>query len=64
MAEFKEELKMFLVSYLCDECNEGNMIVGGLVRLSRPPKYPATCDACGHKQDLDQSYPVRTYEVI
>ncbi len=59
MAEIKREAKMFMVTYVCDKCGEGEMVLqrNKPVLMSNPPQYSHECDKCGDVQRLNKAYP-------
>ncbi len=66
MAEMKQEIKVFTVGYLCDECGKGFMEPTGSVYLSNPAQYPHKCSywKCGDEKTFSRSYPYNEQEVI
>ncbi len=63
MPEKRTEIKTFLVSYVCEKCEAGEMKPTGVMLTSDPPKWPHSCSACGHEQVFCLKYPAVAYEV-
>ena len=72
MHELKEHEQRFQlhptgIKYICEHCNEGQMIVdpneSATMLASDPPQYiiPHVCDKCGAKLSLPKSYPYIEY---
>lgn len=64
MGEMRQEVKVFTVSYLCDDCGMGVMESTGAVFLSNPPQYPCECKNCGSKKTFLKNYPHTEKEII
>ena len=64
MIEEKRECKTYRVHAKCSKCSTGYMLPDGKILLSDPPKYPHTCNNCGHKEDLDNKYPAFAWENV
>jgi len=60
------ELKVFQVTYKCDECKEGNMEpFGNRVFASYPAQHPHKCTKCGHEINVSgETYPKIIYEPV
>lgn len=58
MPQIKSEVKTYLVTYKCDQCNKGDMIATG-VCLEYPLKiFPHVCNACGFQHNFrEEAYP-------
>jgi len=56
MPEQTFPIDVVCIDYICDICKEGKMIQQGSMNLtdSSNPKYPHTCDKCGHKQEFTE----------
>ncbi|EGT0683314.1 hypothetical protein IZT14_001706 [Clostridium perfringens] len=55
-------VKPVLVKYMCDFCNEGEMIPNSKNYWSLdPPKFEHKCNKCGKKIILDEKYPIMRY---
>jgi hypothetical protein len=64
--EKENEVKTFLVKYLCDEegC-EGNVAyTDGNMLLSNPVKFKHICDKCGTNHLFDHKYPYTSYKYL
>lgn len=57
MAEIEQEVKTFSVSYLCDKCDDGEMIPTGFMLTMDPPLFPHECSKCSHEQNFHDKYP-------
>lgn len=63
MAEKRVEVKVYQVTYTCDECDEGEMLAVGFALMSSPPQYPHTCNNCGFTKNFRGiKYPKTVYE--
>ena len=57
MGEMEQEVKTFVVGYLCDECGRGFMENNGECLYVYPPLYPHECSHCGDKVNFKVKYP-------
>ena len=66
MAEIRQEVKTFVVHYLCDECGKEAMEPDrkGVVSFVMPPAYDHTCPGCGAKATFGIEYPRIETEAI
>ena len=65
MAIKKTQVITYSNSYICDVCNEGEMLPTGFVLTSNPPKYPHRCNKCGTTMDVSGiKYPYISYEPV
>jgi len=62
MTEIKSSVKTFMVSKLCDKCEDGTMSPTGIMLTSNPPQYPHKCKTCGAVANLQERYPKIVYE--
>lgn len=63
--EKRTEVKTFLVKYICDGCNEGEMIPMGIMLPSNPPEYKHACNKCGKEKNFkNKTYPYKTVEYV
>ena len=60
----KTEVRSFEVSYICDKCNDGEMIFTGITLTSYPPQYQHKCEKCFSIQNFKIAYPTVTYEPL
>ncbi|MBM7835701.1 hypothetical protein [Clostridium sardiniense] len=62
----KETLvKSILVKYICDYCNEGNVIPTGENYWEyNPPKFEHKCTKCGKRILLNDKYPLIRYRSL
>lgn len=65
MPEVKKEVKTYMVTYTCDECEIGNMKFTGIMLASNPGQYVHECDQCGNTMRVRSfSYPRTVHEEI
>lgn len=67
MPEQTFEVKPVGVRYICDQCNEGEMIKDPDVKnawLTDPVQYPHKCNKCGYTCGLIESYPTVRMVVV
>lgn len=58
-------LKPIGIKYICDNCNEGEMMpIGENSWLSNPPKFNHKCNKCGSEKLLNEKYPIIRYKTI
>jgi protein-arginine kinase activator protein McsA len=57
MPEKKVQVDTFLEKYVCDTCGEGEMESLNIQLISNPPKIKHVCNACGHFDYYERSYP-------
>ena len=62
--ENRTEVKTFKVSYICNNCGEGEMIDTGVVLTRNPMSYKHRCNKCFDIQYFPVKYPVIRYESI
>ena len=55
--EIKTEIKTYKIKQICDRCRQGEMTPDNTALMSDPPRYPHTCDFCGHKEIYLYRYP-------
>ena len=46
------EVKVYQVSYTCDECTIGEMKFTGMAKMCNPPLNEHKCTHCGLKKDF------------
>ncbi|MGE1060813.1 hypothetical protein [Bacillus sp. GMa5/1] len=56
------EVKPYGVKYICDSCEEGEMLPTGKAYWSDPPKFEHACNQCSAKLSLSEKYPVIRYQ--
>lgn len=61
MAEIKRPYKSVLVSYICDKCEEGEMLPTGYSFTTNPPSYGHRCNKCGEIAYMRHTYPKIEY---
>ena len=62
---YKEvQVNTFVVSYLCDKCNEGEMIDAGVGLTQNPMLYKHQCNKCFDIQYFPVNYPAIRYEPV
>ena len=61
MPELKTEIKSYRVTFLCEECNEGDMVYTGMELTSNPPWYTHRCNKCGEYKNFRRRYPGIVY---
>ncbi len=65
MAMKLTEVRMNIVSLICDECGVGEMKPSGVQYLLFPPLYQHICDKCGAEKRIESPpYPRVEYESI
>jgi len=65
MAEKATELKVFKVSYICDKCGEGEMVVHrNYSYCPENPEYPHTCNKCDYTEKFRKKYPANRYKEL
>lgn len=53
------------IKYICDTCNEGEMLpTGENYWLSNPQKINHKCNKCGKEMMLNDKYPIIRYKDI
>lgn len=53
------------IKYICDTCNEGEMIPTGENNwLTNPPNFNHKCNKCGKELLLSDKYPIIRYKEI
>jgi len=62
MSETEQEVKTYVVNYICDECGDGFMEPTGEIYLTNPPQYPHVCNKCGAKKTFNKKYPYQRLE--
>jgi hypothetical protein len=62
--ENRTEVKTFKVSYICDNCGEGEMIDTGVVLTRNPMLYKHRCNKCFDVQNFPVNYPIIRYETV
>jgi hypothetical protein len=62
--EKKTEVRVFEVSYICDKCNEGEMIYIGEFMTNFSLKYRHRCEKCFDIHEFNVVYPQVRYEPI
>lgn len=62
MSEVYEQVKIYTVRYVCNQCKKGYMIADNGCLTSCPPLYRHQCSNCGHKQIFEKSYPCKEYK--
>ncbi len=62
--EKKTEVRSFEVTYICDECKEGEMIYIGEFMSNWNLTYQHRCEKCFHIQYFDLVYPIMRYEPL
>ena len=60
MSEFRVEVTVEEVQYLCDDCVV-EMKPTGVMLSSNPPWFPHQCPSCGKHEDLKRKYPYRVF---
>ena len=56
------EIKPVGIKYVCDNCDEGEMLVSGNIMLmTDPPKFPHKCNVCDFEKNFTTKYPFVTY---
>lgn len=57
--EKRQQVIPVRVSYICDSCGVGEMVVkgGGSLLMSNLPKHIHSCNHCGTRQMLQGTYP-------
>lgn len=51
------------IKYICDVCNEGEMVyLDGKIAFSNPPQFQHKCTYCEHLQCFTKKYPTIEYK--
>ena len=61
MPKSKQKIQMFEEDMICPKREDGYMRPDIALLPTSPPKYPHTCDACGHQAVFDVCYPRIVY---
>ena len=61
MSETRSQVRVMRVNYICDRCNNGNMISTGYALLSHPPQHNHQCEMCEWTQTFKVQYPYTEY---
>lgn len=59
--EKRREIQTFEVDYICPKCKKGNMRSTGICYYTNPVQYQNKCNACGHTDTMDKTYPYVDY---
>ncbi|MED1603656.1 hypothetical protein [Alkalihalophilus marmarensis] len=60
--ELQFEVKPVGVKYICDKCNEGEMLPTGKNKwLNEPPQIEHKCNKCRYIQNFKETYPLIRY---
>ncbi|PFR59003.1 hypothetical protein COK36_20065 [Bacillus cereus] len=62
MMEQRFEVKPIGVKYICDSCEEGEMIYTGEMLFFNPPTFKHTCNNCDSNQNFIEKYPLIRYQ--
>ena len=61
----RTEVRTYIVRWICEECEVGEMRPTGGSLASNPPLYIHKCNHCGHRDTArGTQYPQREYEEI
>lgn len=63
MSERKEEVRTFLIYYMCDSCG-GKVFPTGLTLTCNPPIHIHRCTSCGRQYEFKRHYPIKVHEPI
>jgi len=65
MAEWRKEVKVFMVHMACPECVAGEMVYNGVSNPTYPPLVHHECTNCGNVEKYSgKTYPYQTYEEV
>lgn len=62
MAEIKTECIVFKIKLICDQCEQGEMLLTNIVYPTYPPCYEHRCNYCHHIKSSAGQYPKIVYE--
>ncbi|OUB49894.1 hypothetical protein [Bacillus thuringiensis] len=65
MMEEKFEVKPVGVKYICDSCNQGEMVPTNNIKMfEKNIEYIHKCSRCGAERGLNNKYPLIRYEQV